>query len=159
MTDGALKLDNQLCFRLYRLSRMFVRLYQPALEYLDLTYPQYLVMLVLWEENSIDYKALGATLELQTGTLTPIIQKLESRELVQRVKSSSDSRKTDIVLTDCGRSLKGRAIDLHDALDESGQFDPEQHARIASVLDELASVLDRAQSRLPDVSNEQGSTR
>ncbi|MFP4115568.1 MAG: MarR family winged helix-turn-helix transcriptional regulator [Spirochaetota bacterium] len=147
MNDEALRLDNQLCFRLYRLSRLFVRLYQPGLDHLGLTYPQYLVMLVLWEHGSIDYKALGRKLELRTGTLTPIIEKLETRGLVRRTRDPEDSRKTAVVLTEAGGALKVRALELLHTLDESTEFNADQYAEYARVLDDLADALSRIEHR------------
>jgi len=147
VNDEVLRLDNQLCFRLYRLSRMFVRLYQPALDYLGLTYPQYLVMLVLWEHEAIDYKSLGQRLELQTGTLTPIIDKLEAHGFARRVRNPEDSRRTSVTITEHGAALKERVLELVDAFDESSEFEQKKYSEYARVLDELAATLSRLEQR------------
>lgn len=105
----SLKLDNQLCFALYSGSRHIVRLYQPVLAALDLTYTQYITMLVLWEHGSISMKELGDKLYLDSGTLTPLLKKLEALDLVKRVRSESDERVVDVTLTEKGQALKEEA--------------------------------------------------
>lgn len=111
-TDELLKLDNQLCFQLYNASRAMTKLYQPLLKPLDLTYPQYLVMLVLWEE-SIGHKftvtTLGTKLHLDSGTLTPLLKRLESKRFIQRQRSNVDERQVWVRLTALGESLKQQA--------------------------------------------------
>ena len=104
--DEALKLSNQLCFPLYACSKELVRRYKPFLDELDLTYTQYLVMLVLWEQGSASVKELGAQLMLDSGTLTPLLKKLEERGLVSRVRSSTDERQLIVSLTKEGTALK-----------------------------------------------------
>ncbi len=98
MNDQALLLENQICFRLYKTSRAMIRLYQPILEAFDITYPQYLTMLVLWEKESIDFKELSRKLELKTGTLTPMLQKLEVAGYLERIKNEKDNRKVNITI-------------------------------------------------------------
>lgn len=105
----SLKLDHQLCFALYSGSRHIVRLYQPVLAALDLTYTQYITMLVLWEHESISMKDLGDKLYLDSGTLTPLLKKLESIDLVKRVRNESDERVVDVVITLKGKALKEEA--------------------------------------------------
>lgn len=100
-----LKLENQLCFKVHRLSRVFIKLHQPILERLDVTYPQYLVLLVLWEDEVIDYQELANRLELKTGTLTPIIQRLEKRNLASRRKNPRDLRRTEVFLLEKGAAM------------------------------------------------------
>lgn len=110
--DELLKLDNQLCFQLYSASRMMTKLYQPLLKPLDLTYPQYLVMLVLWEQ-SMGYKftvtELGERLFLDSGTLTPLLKRLETKRLIQRQRSNEDERQVWVKLTTSGEGLKQQA--------------------------------------------------
>ncbi len=108
--DDLLKLDNQLCFLLYASSRAVTKKYRPLLEKLGLTYPQYLVMLVLWEEDGIPIKLLSSKLYLDTGTLTPLLKRLESSRLITRTRTGSDERSVFITLTDGGRNLKERAF-------------------------------------------------
>lgn len=111
-----LKLENQLCFRLYSLSKLMNRHYSPVLKDLGLTYSQYLVMLVLWEENNtvaaISVKELGTRLDLDSGTLSPLLKRLESQSLVKRVRNSNDERIVEIKLTSAGCKLKTQAQNI-----------------------------------------------
>jgi DNA-binding MarR family transcriptional regulator len=102
-------LDNQLCFSLYSASLAMTKLYKPLLDALDLTYPQYLVMLVLWEHDDITVSALGDRLSLDSGTLTPLLKRLEQAGLLKRQRSSADERKVHVVLTGTGLALCERA--------------------------------------------------
>jgi len=104
-----LKLDHQLCFALYSASLAMTRLYKPLLQPLGLTYPQYLAMLALWERDAIPVSALGQRLQLDTGTLTPLLKRLEAAGLVQRLRDSADERRVLLRLTPAGRALKARA--------------------------------------------------
>lgn len=108
-TDEMLQLDNQLCFAVYSASLAMTRLYKPLLEELGLTYPQYLVMLALWEQDGPTVSALGERLSLDSGTLTPLLKRLEANALVARVRDVADERRVHITLTAAGRKLKARA--------------------------------------------------
>ena len=107
--DALLKLDNQLCFALYSTSLAMTRIYKPLLGKLDLTYPQYLAMLVLWERDGISVSALGERLYLDSGTLTPLLKRLEAAGWVTRLRAVDDERRVHINLTAAGRKLKARA--------------------------------------------------
>ncbi|MDA7417668.1 MarR family transcriptional regulator [Xenophilus arseniciresistens] len=107
--DELLKLDNQLCFAVYSASLAMTKLYKPQLDKLGLTYPQYLVMLALWEENGLMVSTLGERLSLDSGTLTPLLKRLEAAGLVSRVRDVADERRVHIMLTPAGRRLKPRA--------------------------------------------------
>ena len=107
--DQALLLDNQLCFALYSASLAMTKLYKPLLDELGLTYPQYLVMLVLWEGDGLMVSELGQRLSLDSGTLTPLLKRLESAGLVSRMRAVEDERRVHIHLTAAGRKLKARA--------------------------------------------------
>jgi DNA-binding MarR family transcriptional regulator len=115
-TDEYLKLDNQLCFLLYGASRAVTQMYQPLLEPLGITYPQYLVMLVLWEEDGASVRTLCDRLYLDSGTLTPLLTRLESAGLVRRERSAADARVVDIHLTTEGKKLKRTARAVPEAL-------------------------------------------
>ncbi len=104
-----LLLDNQLCFALYSTSLAMTKLYKPLLEELGLTYPQYLVMLVLWEADGMTVSSLGERLYLDSGTLTPLLKRMESSGLVARIRSLDDERRVHITLTTAGRRLKAQA--------------------------------------------------
>ena len=108
-TDTALLLDNQLCFALYSTSLAMTKFYKPLLATLGLTYPQYLVMLVLWEQDALSVSALGERLYLDSGTLTPLLKRLEAADLVLRTRSAQDERRVDISLTEAGRQLRTQA--------------------------------------------------
>ena len=107
--NQALLLDNQLCFALYSTSLAMTKLYKPLLDELGLTYPQYLVMLVLWERDGLMVSELGERLFLDSGTLTPLLKRLESAGLIARVRAVEDERRVHITLTAAGRKLKARA--------------------------------------------------
>lgn len=109
MTDQ-LKLANQVCFPIYALAKETVNFYRPLLDELDLTYPQYLVMLVLWEEEVQTVSQLGEKLLLDSGTLTPLLKRLEQKQLIKRCRSSVDERVVNITLTDQGNAIKGKAM-------------------------------------------------
>jgi DNA-binding MarR family transcriptional regulator len=104
-----LALDMQLCFALYSASLAMTKLYKPLLAPLGLTYPQYLVMLVLWEEDGQPVSAIGERLSLDSGTLTPLLKRLEAAGLVQRLRDASDERRVLIQLTAEGRAMKAQA--------------------------------------------------
>lgn len=107
-----LRLDRQLCFRLYAGSRALNRAYQPLLAPLGLTYPQYLAMLVLWESDGISVKCLGERLRLDSGTLTPLLKRLETAGLVSRQRNPDDERELVVRLTDTGKALYTQALDV-----------------------------------------------
>jgi len=104
-----LLLDNQLCFALYSASLAMTKVYKPLLDALDVTYPQYLVMLVLWEQDDVMVSGIGERLFLDSGTLTPLLKRLESAGLVQRTRDANDERRVRITLTDAGRALQQQA--------------------------------------------------
>lgn len=107
--DAMLQLDNQVCFALYSAANAVVRAYRPLLKTLDLTYPQYLAMLVLWSGDQISVKTLGEKLHLDSGTLTPLLKRLEGKGLIRRERSKTDERIRVLSLTDSGRDLKQQA--------------------------------------------------
>lgn len=110
MSDNPMPtIDQMLCFAVYSAGHAFTRFYKPRLDALDLTYPQYLVFLVLWEKDDLTVKALGDKLFLDSGTITPLIKRLEARGLVERRRDEDDERQVRIRLTAEGRALKGKA--------------------------------------------------
>ena len=134
-TDAAewLQLDHQLCFALYSASLAMTKLYKPLLEPLGLTYPQYLVMLVLWEGDGLTVSQLGERLALDSGTLTPLLKRLEASGLVQRRRDAADERRVLLHLTPAGRALKDGAARCRKAWP----------ARRGCKLDELAALTAR----------------
>jgi DNA-binding MarR family transcriptional regulator len=105
----ALRLSNQLCFAVYSTAHAFNRVYKPLLEALDLTYPQYLVMLTLWEGDGLAVKEIGERLQLDSGTLTPLLKRLEIAGLVRRKRDADDERQVRVALTVKGRALRDKA--------------------------------------------------
>jgi DNA-binding MarR family transcriptional regulator len=108
-THLPLMLDNQLCFAVYSTAHAFNRVYKPLLDRLGLTYPQYLVMLVLWERDDVPVKDIGERLFLDSGTLTPLLKRLETAELIRRTRNADDERQVLIALTSQGQALRERA--------------------------------------------------
>jgi len=107
--EQVLRLDNQLCFALYSASLAMTKVYKPLLDALGLTYPQYLVMLALWEHDALSVSELGGHLFLDSGTLTPLLKRMEAAGLVQRTRSADDERRVRVAATPAGRKLKTRA--------------------------------------------------
>ena len=111
-TTAMLQLDNQLCFALYSTSLAMTKLYKPLLAELGLTYPQYLAMLVLWERDGLMVSELGDRLYLDSGTLTPLLKRLEASGYISRIRDVEDERRVNITLTSSGRKLKTRAAKI-----------------------------------------------
>ncbi|MBS7525098.1 MarR family transcriptional regulator [Fusibacter paucivorans] len=110
--DAVLKLENQLCFAVYACSREIIKRYRPHLDALGITYTQYITMMVLWEETTISAKVLGERLLLDSGTLTPLLKKLEKQGYITRQRSDEDERLLMITLTDAGQALKTSAAEI-----------------------------------------------
>jgi len=109
---SSLTLEHQICFQLYTASKELTRLYRPILEPLNLTYSQYLVMLVLWEEDGIDLRQLGTRLTLDSGTLSPLVKRLMQIGYVEKTRDTSDERRVVLDLTEAGRALREQAKDV-----------------------------------------------
>jgi DNA-binding MarR family transcriptional regulator len=107
-----LHLDNQLCFALYAASRAMTAAYAPVLEKLELTYPQYLAMLVLWEDDGSRVSRIGERLHLDSATLTPLLKRLEARDLIERRRSGTDERVVEVFLTAAGKRMKRQAAEI-----------------------------------------------
>jgi DNA-binding MarR family transcriptional regulator len=110
----SLKLENQLCFPLYACSKEIVRCHKPFLDEIDLTYTQYIAMMVLWEEKELNVKELGARLYLDSGTLTPLLKKLEAKGYITRARSKEDERTLNVTITEAGEELKKVAVTIPD---------------------------------------------
>lgn len=130
-----LKLENQLCFSLYTGARSIVRKYKPYLDPLNLTYTQYICMMVLWEKDKISVKELGERLMLDSGTLTPLIKKLEVQGLLKRVRQTNDERMISIELTKKGINLKEDAKDIPNKIFKSLNINSEQAIQLKENLD------------------------
>ena len=135
----ALKLTNQICFPLYAASRKIINRYTPFLEKLDLTYTQYITMMVLWEEKEVTAKELGRRLYLDSGTLTPLLKKMEAKGLLTRSRSSYDERNLVIRITEKGELLRERALEVLERMAECSSLCSEDRADLYRI---LYSILD-----------------
>lgn len=108
----SLKLENQLCFPLYVIAKEITGLYRPFLDELDITYPQYLVMMVLWENDGLPVNHIGEKLYLDSGTLTPLLKRLESKGLILRKRKKEDERVVEVFITESGKSLQSKACEI-----------------------------------------------
>ncbi|MBR5409816.1 MAG: MarR family transcriptional regulator [Clostridia bacterium] len=129
-----LKLKNQLCFPLYACAKEVVRRYRPFLDELDLTYTQYIVMLVLWEENEKSVHDLGERLFLDSGTLTPVLKSLEAKGYLTRRRSKADERVLLVALTDEGQALKESAAEIPKKMSACVALEPQEAATLYSLL-------------------------
>lgn len=142
-TKEAIALENQVCFPLYSAANAVVRAYRPLLNALDLTYPQYLVMMVLWEHNGINVKELGAKLYLDSGTLTPLLKRLETKGLVVRTRGLEDERVRMISLSDEGAALKEKALAIPGEMACKVGGDIEELAQLKYLCEKLVKTLNR----------------
>lgn len=141
--DGydSLKLENQLCFPLYVCAKEVVRRYKPLLDGLGLTYTQYIAMMALWERRSLSVKDLGEMLYLDSGTLTPLLKKLEEKGYVLRSRSQEDERVLDVSLTPEGEALKEKAKSVPESMLSCLSISPEDAAELARILRNLMGTL------------------
>ena len=142
-TDELLKLENQVCFPLYACSKEVVRRYTPYLDKLGLTYTQYLVMMALWEHRSLSVGQLGERLYLDSGTLTPLLKKMEDKGLVVRHRSEKDERRVNVSLTDAGAALKEQAREVPLAMGQCVNLDPADAAELVRI---LRKIIDNVRS-------------
>lgn len=149
--DQVLALDNQVCFALYAANRAVTARYRPLLNELGLTYPQYLVMLVLWEQGDAGagprVSDLGARLRLDSGTLTPLLKRLEQQQLLQRVRSAEDERVVRVNLTERGRGLRERASEVPGRMLCGLKLD---EGRLEALREELRSLLLVLEAKAPN---------
>lgn len=139
-----LRLDHQVCFSLHAASRAFGGVYRDALKDLGLTYPQYLVMLVLWEHGPQPVKAIGERLRLDSGTLSPLLKRLEAADLVRRERSAEDERSVTVRLTDSGTGLRERALPVPRRILASTGLELEEILALQALLGRLTGALDEA---------------
>ncbi|MFD5861678.1 MULTISPECIES: MarR family winged helix-turn-helix transcriptional regulator [Streptomyces] len=143
-TADWLRLDQQICFSLNAASRAFGGVYRVVLKDLGLTYPQYLVMLVLWEHGDLPVKKLGEHLRLDSGTLSPLLKRLETAGLVRRERSARDERSVEVRLTDEGVALRERALQVPRRIVAATGFDKDAIGELREQLDQLTEALDAA---------------
>ena len=132
-----LKLDRQLCFPLYAVSREIVKKYKPYLDEINLTYTQYITIMVLWEQDEIMVKDIGTKLFLDSGTLTPVLNALEKKGLVARKRSETDKRDVYAVITDAGTALKDRATEIPAKIGACVPLSPEDAMTLYRILHEM----------------------
>lgn len=137
-------MDRQVCFALYSASRAFTGLYRPVLDELGLTYPQYLVMLALWEHESVTVKELGAALRLDSGTLSPLLKRLEARGLITRQRSFVDERSVAVALTADGAEMRAQARCIPDRMVAATGLQVDELVQLKSTLERLTAALDSA---------------
>lgn len=144
------RLDRQLCFPLYAASRLVTRLYQPMLDPLGLTYPQYIVLMILWEDAPCPVSHIGKRALLNTNTLTPLLKRLEQLGYVQRQRSKADERIVEISLTDTGSALKQQCACIPAELVQTLGMPLEKLATLKVLVDELVGHLQQAEDSLGD---------
>ena len=139
----ALKIENQLCFPLYACAREIIKRYKPYLDQIDLTYTQYITMLVLWEKQSMTAKELGEQLYLDSGTLTPLLKKLETKGLVTRKRSHEDERNLIVSTTEKGFKLREQAGFIPEAVGKNNPIDPEESKTMYHLLYKILKDVER----------------
>lgn len=136
-----LKLDNQLCFPLYAVSKEIVRKYKPFLDEVNLTYTQYIVMMVVWEDEQVSVKEMGKKLFLDSGTLTPVLKTLEKKGLIERTRSKEDERNLIVTLTPSGKALKEKAVDIPAKMGGCLNISPEDAMELHNILHKIMETL------------------
>ena len=132
-----LRLSSQLCFPLYACAKEIVKKYKPFLDELDLTYTQYITMMVMWENEKVNVKELGEILYLDSGTLTPVLKKLEQKKFIDRSRDKDDERVLNVTLTDLGRELKDKAIDVKQKMGACLRLTDEEMTTLHGMLDKM----------------------
>lgn len=132
-----LRIENQLCFPLYACSRDVIKRYKPFLDKIDLTYTQYITMLIMWERKEVNVKELGKRLYLDSGTLTPLLKKLESKGLLTRKRSTEDERNLVISITEKGERLRDEALEIPEKMAQTLPLDHEEAVTLYHILYKL----------------------
>jgi MarR family transcriptional regulator, organic hydroperoxide resistance regulator len=140
-------LDEQLCFALYTASRAMTSCYRPMLDALGLTYPQFLVLLVLWERGDSSVTGIGTALQLETGTLSPLLKRLESTGFITRTRQAEDERSVVVGLTDAGRALEERAATVQREVSDATGMTDDEIAALRATLQRLTGNLRATASR------------
>ena len=131
---AALKIKNQICFPLYACSREIIKSYKPFLDEIDLTYTQYITMMVLWEHKTMNVKAMGEQLDLDSGTLTPVLKKLENKGYITRQRSTADERNLVVTITDAGEALKEKAVTVPSEIAKCSNLELGEAAELYRIL-------------------------
>lgn len=137
MGNELLKLENQICFSLYATTRQMTKIYRPLLKEINVTYPQYLVLLVLWESQSISVKSLGKRLFLDSGTLTPMLKRMEENGLITRTRSTSDERVVEVSLTEQGIQAEAKAESIPINFYKQLNLEEEEFYQLKNILSKM----------------------
>lgn len=137
-----LKLANQVCFPVYMLAKEIVSRYRPFLDKLDITYPQYLVLLVLWEEDGQTVSQIGEKLNLDSGTLTPLLKRMEQKQLIVRTRNIEDERSVNITLTQPGKELREKALAVPQKLVKAMKVSTEELMQLKKIIDHILSKVE-----------------
>ena len=140
--ENVLKLDNQLCFPLYACAKEIVRRYKPFLDEIDLTYTQYITMMALWEEKKMTVKELGKRLFLDSGTLTPLLKRLEQKGLVKRERDSEDERVLIVSITEAGEALKEQAVLIPHKMTQCVKLDMDDAKELYRILHKMLGTFE-----------------
>ena len=140
MNENFLRLENQLCFPLYAAARETIKVYKPFLDELDLTYTQYIAMLLLWEHNTLTVKGMGDRLFLDSGTLTPLLKKLEAKGLITRTRSTKDERNLNVTITDQGMALREKAEHIPEDIGKNNPLSLEETMTLYRLLYKLLGI-------------------
>lgn len=143
--DDPLDLDNQLCFALYAAAHAIKKAYRPLLEGLGLTYPQYLIMIVLWRTDALKVSEIGERLNLDSGTLTPVLKRLEASGLINRRRRPKDEREVEVSLTSEGRALREKALGVRCDIVRQLQMSEREIAKLRGELDAVITTLGDAE--------------
>ena len=143
VNQSSLKLEDQICFPLYAASREIIKQYKPYLDEIDLTYTQYLTMMLLWEHDTMTVKEIGEILYLDSGTLTPLLKKLEGKGYLTRTRSTTDERNLNVALTEVGKSLRERAKDIPQKMAENLSLTDAEKAELSSILQKILKNTDK----------------
>lgn len=138
-----LRLENQLCFLLYATSREMTKQYKPLLSELDVTYPQYLVLLLLWEHERLTVKKMGELLYLDSGTLTPMLKRMEQQGLIKRERSAEDERSVFVSITETALALKNKAANIPSRIFEISGSNDEEYQSLKTSLSQLLNILQK----------------
>lgn len=141
--DDLLKISNQLCFPIYALSKEITNQYRPLLDQLDITYPQYLVLMVLWEHEKLNVRDIGALLRLDSGTLTPLLKRLESKNIVKRERCTHDERIVEVSLTEKGKTIKEKAADIPNEIMEKVPLSATEIEQLKTILNKLLNTIEQ----------------
>ncbi len=140
-----LKLENQICFPLYACSKEIIKRYKPFLDALDLTYTQYITMMVLWEKIEMNVKELGKYLFLDSGTLTPVLKKLESKGYISRTRMKTDERNVILRITNSGLALREQAVQIPAKMSRCIKMEPQEAMQLYSLLHKVMSSLSESE--------------